>query len=114
MGALYVIKDGLKDKGFISNNGEQVKNTTFYLLTSGKNDEGYIEKKSPNNWLLYTQIGELDTIRKMNRDGIKDKSNVRYYYFPTFEKCIEKLKKLCGSSLVVICDTDTFPSIISD
>jgi len=110
---LYVVKDGLKDKGFISRNGEQVKNTNFYLLTYGKNNEGYIERKSPDNWLLYTQIGEIETIRKMNNEGIKDKSNARYHYFPTFEECIEKLKKLCGSSLVVICNSDTFPSLIS-
>lgn len=111
MGILYVVKDGLKDKGFISKNGEQVKNTNFYLLTFGKNNEGYIEKKSSDNWLLYTQLGELETIREMNKGGIKDKSNARYHRFPTFEECIEKLKKLCGSSLVVICDSDTFPSL---
>lgn len=111
METLYVVKDGLKDKGFISRNGEQVQNTDFYLLTYGKNNEGYIERKSIDNWLLYTQLGELETIRKMNKDGIKDKSNARYHYFPTFEECIEKLRKLCGSSLVVICDSATFPSL---
>lgn len=113
MGNLYVVKDGLKDKGYISRNGEQVKNTNYYLLTYGKNNEGYIEKKSPNSWLLYTQIGDIEIIRKMNKDGIKDKYNARYNYFHTFEDCIEKLKKLCGSSMVVICDSDTFPSSIS-
>lgn len=111
MGILYVVKGGLKDKGFISNDGEQIQNTDFYLLTYGKNNEGHIQKKSADNWLLYTQLGELETIRKMNKDGIKDKSNARYHRFPTFEECIEKLNKLCGSSLVVICDSETFPSL---
>jgi len=114
MGTLYVVKDGLKNQGCkVDRNGEQTKNTNFYLLTYGKNNEGYIEKKSSNNWRLYTQIGELESVRELHKAGITDKSNVRYHHFPTFGECIVKLKELCGSASVVICDSDTFPSLIS-
>lgn len=113
MKKLYVVKDGLKDKGFISRNGEQVKNTNFYLLTYGKNNEGFIENKSSNNWRLYTQIGELKTKRELLKAGITDISNVRYHHFPTFEECIIKLKELCGSTSVEICNSDSYNSQIS-
>ena len=49
----YVVKDGLKNQGYKDNrNGEQTKNTNFYLLTYRKNNKGYIEKKSLNSWRL--------------------------------------------------------------
>lgn len=114
MKKLFVVKDGLKNSGCkVNRNGDQIKGTNFYLLTFGKNNEGYIEKKSLKYWLLYTQIGELKTKKELNKAGITDNSNVRYHHFPTFEECIVKLKELCGSASVVICDSDTFPSLIS-
>jgi hypothetical protein len=111
MKKLFVVKDGLKNQGCkVNSNGEQIRNTNFYLLTYGKNNEGYIEKKAQDNWRLYTQIGELNTIREMHKEGIVDKSQVRYHHFPTFDECIEKLKELCGSSVIEICDSDSYPT----
>ena len=111
MKKLYVVKDGLKNQGCkVNSKGDQIRDTNFYLLTYGKNNEGYIEKKSPDIWRLYTQIGELETIRKMQKEEIIDKSQVRYYHFPTFAECIEKLKELCGSTEIEICDSDSFPA----
>ena len=112
---LYVVKDGLKSIGCkVDINGEQIKGTNFYLLTFGKGNEGHIDEKSTDNWQLYTQIGELATIRKMYKLGVEDKSRARYHCFSTFEKCIEKLKELRDSSLVKICDSDNFSSLVSE
>lgn len=112
MKKLYVVRDGLKDNGCIVNRNEnQIINTNYYLLTYGKGNEGFIKKRFSNNWRLYTQIGEVETIKKMNNDEIKDKSRVRYYHYPTFEKCIEKLQELCGDTVIKICDSKSFPSL---
>jgi hypothetical protein len=115
MKKLYVVKDGLKNQGCkVNKNGDQIKGTDFYLLTFGKNNEGYIEKKSNNNWRLYTQVGETETLRRLNKEGIKDKSRIRYHHFATFEKCIDKLYELSNNSAVEICDSDTFTALYSD
>jgi hypothetical protein len=112
---LYVVKDGLINQGCkVNSNGEQIKGTNFYLLTYGKNNEGYIEKKSKNNWRLYTQVGETETLRRLNKEGIKDKTRIRYHHFATFEECIEKLYELNYNSPIEICDSDTFPSLYSN
>ena len=114
MKCLYVVKDGIKNIGCkVNKNGGQIKGTNFYLLTYGKNNEGYIEKKSLNNWRLYTQVGELEAKRALHKAGITDKSKVRYHHFPTFEECILKLKELCGSTSIEICESDGFNSLIS-
>lgn len=111
---LYVVKDGLKDQGCIVNkNGVQKKGTNFYLLTYGKNNEGYIEKKTKNIWRLYTQVGEPEIMKRLDKEGIKDKSRIRYHHFATFEECIEKLYELNHNSAIEICDSDTFPSLYS-
>lgn len=110
MKKLYVIKDGVKNNGcIVDKNGNQVKNTNYYLISFGKGNEGYIEKKSVRNWQLYTQVGEIKTIREMNNKGIKDKSRVRYYHFPTFENCVDKLKELSDNCTIEICDSESFP-----
>ena len=84
---LYVVKDGLKSIGCkVDINGEQIKGTNFYLLTFGKGNEGHIDEKSTDNWQLYTQIGELATIRKMYKLGVEDKSRARYLAAPHMYK----------------------------
>ncbi len=111
---LYVVKDGLINQGCkVNKNGEQIKGTDFYLLTYGKNNEGYIEKKSKNKWRLYTQVGEPETLKNLNKEGIKDRYRIRYHHFATFEECIEKLYELNNNSAIEICDSDTFPSLYS-
>lgn len=117
MSMLYVVKDGLKHIGHISLNGKQAKNTNFYLLTYGVGNEGYIQKKSSDIWRLYTQVGEQEAIRKLDKDSVPGSPYVpysRYYHFPTFEKCVDKLKELKGNSLIEICDSDSFPLLISE
>ncbi|HPY82587.1 MAG TPA: hypothetical protein PLU45_04445, partial [Bacteroidales bacterium] len=107
--------DGLVNQGCkVTKDGEQIRGTNFYLLTYGKNNERYIEKKSQNNWRLYTQVGELETLRKQNKEGVRDKSRIRYHHFATFEECIEKLYELNGNSAIEICDSDTFPILYSN
>jgi hypothetical protein len=111
---LYVVKDGLLNQGCkVNKNGEQIKGTNFYLLTYGQNNEGYIEKKSKNKWRLYTQVGEPETLKNNNKEGIKDKYRIRYHHFATFEECIGKLHELNRYSEIEICDSDTFPSLYS-
>ena len=115
MSILYVVKDGLKHIGYVSQNGEQAKNTNFYLLTYGKGNVGYIEKKSSDIWRLYTLVGQQEAIRKLIKDCVGESTYVpsSYYHFATFEKCVEKLKELKGNSLIEICDSDSFPLLIS-
>jgi hypothetical protein len=113
MKTLYVVKDGLKDKGLIRRNGKQVKNTNFYLLTYGRNNEGKIEETQNNIWLLYTQIGEQKAKLKMKKDGIKYNIDIRYYYFSSFQECIEKLQELCGNTKIEICNSETYHLLFS-
>lgn len=98
MQKLYVVKDGIKGVGYVCKNGEQVKNTNFYLLTYVfKSNVGKIERKTFNNWLLYTSIGNPTYFEE------------RYSPFSTFEECILKLKELCGSTTVEVCDSVDVP-----
>jgi|GEM_PF-2404977 len=117
MNILYIVKDGLTHIGYTSRNGEQAKNTNFYLLTYGVGNEGYIQKKSSDIWRLYTQVGEQEAIRQLNKNRVTESPYVpysRYYQFPTFEKCVDKLKELKGNSLIEICDSDSFALLESE
>jgi len=91
---LYVVKDGIKNvASVIDRNGNRVLGTNYYALTYDfKSNEGYIELKRLNFWILYTQIGQ-----KLEQS--------RYHKELTFEKCIEKLKELKGNDQIIICDS---------
>lgn len=91
---LYLVKDGIKDVGCITNNNHQVFDTNFHLITYDfKTNEGYIEKKGEIYWRLYTQIGQ-----KFRQS--------RYHQFTDFVQCVEKLKELKGDDEVIICNAN--------
>lgn len=91
--ALFVVKDGIKNIGYINNQGNQVLGTNFYLLSYDfKSNEGFIEKKNENCWRLYTQVEQ------------KWKQS-RYYSFSTFSDCIQKLIELKQDKNIIICDS---------
>jgi len=97
---IYLVKDGIQNIGCISKNGIQIKGTNFYLITYDfESNEGYIDKKGSNNWLLYTQIGQI-----LNKS--------RYHRFNTFEKCLNKLKELKGNDKIFICNEEDVRKII--
>lgn len=87
---LFVVQDGIKNVGSVLKNGEQIMNTNFHLITYDfKTNEGYIDKKKPNIWKLYTQVGQ--------KIGKK-----RDYYFLEFIDCIMKLEELKGNNEITI------------
>jgi len=104
MKTLYVIQDGIKGVGFVSNQfGEQMKNTNFFLLSYNlKSNVGYIEKKAVNTWRLYTSV------------GCSTDFSSRYHHFSTFNECIEKLQTLADPAKIEVCHSDNLPILISD
>lgn len=91
---LYLVKDGVKDVGYVSKNGKQLFDTNFYLITYDfKTNEGYFEKKHENVWRLYTQVGQ-----KVGQG--------RYHELTSFDQCVEKLKELKGDDKILICNAD--------
>ena len=91
---LYLVKDGIKDVGCVTSNGNQLFDTNFYLITYDfKTNEGYVEKKGENYWRLYTQVGQK--VRKS-----------RYHKLSDFSQCVEKLKELKGNNEVTVCNAN--------
>lgn len=77
-------------------------------MTFGINNEGYIEKKSFDNWQLYTQVGEKIAY------GLKKNYSSRYKNFRTFDNCIEQLQILGGEQILIkICEFEEYQSINS-
>jgi len=94
---MYVVKDGIDKVGCRINpkTNEQLIGTSFYLLTYNfKSNVGYIEKKTSTIWQLYTSVG--------TSIGLSS----RYHRFDSFEKCINKLKELCNTEVIVCSNED--------
>lgn len=88
---LYLVKDGIVNVGCKTNNGKQVDNSNYHLITYDfKSNEGYIDKKGLNKWKFYTQVGQ-----KIGKG--------RYHHFQTFQECVNKLKELKGDDEIMIC-----------
>lgn len=98
---LYVVKDGIESIAFVKDkNGNRILGTNYYALTYDfKSNEGYIEYKRANFWRLYTQIGQ-----KLGQS--------RYYKELTFDKCIEKLKKLKRNDKIIVCESSEIKKYI--
>ncbi len=87
---LYLIKDGIETAKIIDKHGNRIFNTEYYSISYDfVRNEGYIEKKDDNKWKLYTQIGQ--------RFG-----QSRYFYFESFEKCINQLNNLNENKEIII------------
>jgi len=77
MPKLYIVKGGFNPEGKIET-VDYNPYTTYHAISLHLNTiDGCIEKKVPTNWRLCIQNGET-----------------RKYHFPTFKKCIDKLKEL--------------------
>ena len=99
---LYIVKDGIEKACIVDNNGNRIFNTNYYSITYNLvQNEGYIQKRSENNWRLYTQIGE-----KIGKS--------RYYNFSSFEECINELEILKGNKNISVINQKELLEIINE
>lgn len=90
MTKLFLVKDGIYSAKLVNTNNDQIFDSNYFAITYGlRRNEGYIDKKNPKTWKLYTQVGQT-------------MGSSRYYYLDSFELCISKLEELSGCDIVVL------------